>query len=103
MNLFRPIIGDVRVKRTTYFFYSFGIFLLGLLLSIFVEPRFEAFVYVLAGLLNIWLAMNRTHDIGKTSAWVLLFCVPFVNLIVGLVLFFAPGTNGPNKYGEERI
>lgn len=42
---------------------------------------------------------RRLHDFNQ-SAWLyLLMFVPIVNVIMGLVLLFVPGTQGANNYG----
>jgi uncharacterized membrane protein YhaH (DUF805 family) len=47
------------------------------------------------------LSVLRCHDCNKTGWWAMLTFVPSVNAIFGLVLSFAPGTNGDNEYGEQ--
>jgi len=47
------------------------------------------------------LSVLRCHDCDKTGWWAMLTFVPSVNAIFGLVLSFAPGTNGDNEYGEQ--
>jgi uncharacterized membrane protein YhaH (DUF805 family) len=60
---------------------------------------------MLAGLVVMFMSMRlsvlRCHDCNKTGWWTLLTFIPSVNAIFGLVLSFAPGTNGENDYGEE--
>ncbi|MCI6171535.1 MAG: DUF805 domain-containing protein [Selenomonas bovis] len=49
------------------------------------------------------LAIRRLHDFGMTG-WLVLACfVPYINILVLLALFFAPGTLGPNRYGQDPI
>lgn len=50
---------------------------------------------------SFMLAIQRVHDFD-TSGWItLLFLVPLVNMIFGLILWFIPGTNGENRYGKK--
>jgi uncharacterized membrane protein YhaH (DUF805 family) len=43
--------------------------------------------------------VKRLHDLGKSGWWVLLFFVPFVNIICLFYLFFARGQATDNQYG----
>jgi len=44
--------------------------------------------------------VRRLHDVNLSGWLTLLVFVPFVNLLLFLYLLFAPGTEGPNKYGN---
>ena len=44
--------------------------------------------------------IKRWHDMNRSGWYSLLLFVPFVNIIVGLVMLFVPGTDGPNDYGQ---
>jgi uncharacterized membrane protein YhaH (DUF805 family)/ribosomal protein L32 len=46
------------------------------------------------------LAVLRCHDCDKSGWWSMLLWLPTVNIIVTLVLAFAPGSEGANEYGE---
>jgi uncharacterized membrane protein YhaH (DUF805 family) len=56
---------------------------------------------LLMTLFGMRLAVLRCHDCDKSGWWSLLLWLPTVNVIVTLVLFFAPGSAGSNDYGEE--
>ena len=43
--------------------------------------------------------IKRLHDLDWTGWLSILSLIPILNLILGLILVFAPGTSGPNKYG----
>lgn len=49
------------------------------------------------------LAIRRLHDLGQTGWWALITLIPYVGIILGLVLLLAPGTVGPNRYGQDPI
>ncbi|MCG8464803.1 MAG: DUF805 domain-containing protein [Xanthomonadales bacterium] len=55
-------------------------------------------MFVLGAIFGI----RRLHDINKSGWWLLLFIVPIVNLILGLVLTFMPGSDGANDFGPPR-
>jgi uncharacterized membrane protein YhaH (DUF805 family) len=50
---------------------------------------------------GVRLAVLRCHDCDKSGWWSMLLWLPTVNMVVTLVLSFAPGTRGSNGYGEE--
>ena len=43
--------------------------------------------------------IQRLHDMNACGWWSLLMFVPVVNALMGLVLLFAPGTGGSNRFG----
>lgn len=45
-------------------------------------------------LINILAAIRRLHDIGFSGWFSLLLMVPYINSLVALILFFAPGEKG---------
>ena len=47
------------------------------------------------------LAIRRLHDLNKTGWLLLVFFIPFINMIFALYLIFAPGTKGTNDYGFQ--
>lgn len=70
-------------------------FLIGVVLFIAVD------LPLLIG--GVLLTRSRLHDMNVTG-WVYLGCfVPYINFIVGLVILLAPGTKGPNQYGQDPL
>lgn len=53
--------------------------------------------------LYITFMIRRLHDVNQTGWFALLIFIPLVNLILALYLLFAPGTQGENNYGPQRI
>lgn len=47
--------------------------------------------------------IRRLHDLNKTGWLSLLIIVPLVNIVFGLYILFAKGTQGVNNYGPRRI
>lgn len=67
----------------------------------------KVFVYGIQALLIwglVWVLSaswaKRLHDIGVPGWYQLILLVPFVNYLM-IVVFFIPGTNAGNKYGER--
>ena len=45
--------------------------------------------------------MQRLHDMNASGWWSVLMFVPIANALMGLVLLFAPGTRGDNRFGLQ--
>jgi len=61
------------------------------------------FVYLIGMILPLLsLAIRRLHDSDKSGAFVLLVFVPLGGLVL-LVFYCLPGTNGPNRYGDDPL
>lgn len=52
---------------------------------------------------NISLTVRRWHDLNRSGWWTVALFIPWVDLVVGLYLIFAPGTSGANDYGEDPL
>ncbi len=52
---------------------------------------------------NIMLMVRRLHDLDKSGWWNLLILIPYVDIVFGLYLTFAKGTDGDNKYGHDPL
>ena len=49
--------------------------------------------------LTVVFARRRLFDMGRSPHWAFLMLVPFVNILAGLWLVFAPGDEQANEYG----
>ncbi len=54
---------------------------------------------VLYMIATVSYGVRRLHDFDKSGWWYLLSLVPLVNFVFALILLFAPGTAGANRYG----
>ncbi len=99
-----------RLGRARFFLRAFGYYFLFLFASGLLSGLGAALSPTLAPILIIPLAIayaviafsqsvKRLHDMNWSGWWLLLFVIPFVNLVMALVLLFKPGTDGPNDYG----
>ena len=52
---------------------------------------------------NIMLSIRRLHDLNKSGWFLLIWLIPFVNIIFLLYMCLAPGTVGYNKYGADPL
>jgi uncharacterized membrane protein YhaH (DUF805 family) len=49
------------------------------------------------------ILVKRLHDLNWPGLAGLLFFIPFIGLILGLILLFKKGTQGPNQYGADPL
>jgi uncharacterized membrane protein YhaH (DUF805 family) len=52
---------------------------------------------------SIMMLARRLHDLDKSGWWMLLLCVPLINLFFAIYIYFFKGTEGPNQYGEDPL
>lgn len=52
---------------------------------------------------SIMMLERRLHDLDKSGWWILLLCVPLVNILFYIYILFFKGTEGPNQYGEDPL
>ena len=106
MNLFFSISG--RINRTRYLLGLVVLILLVAILSKIVEtPAFGKNTLVTASsifyaLVLFWIMLSlvfkRLHDLGKPG-W--LIFIPFVNIWWKIMMIFAEGQTGLNKYDDH--
>ncbi len=101
-----------RIGRLRYLAYNIGVDLLALIPIAIGFALVGAHIYWLGIILlalsyiflvvmNILFDIRRLHDFNSSGWWTLLVLVPFVNFIFALVLIFAPGTVGENRFGPQ--
>lgn len=105
METFNPFRFDGRIGRLQYLGYSILITLiLFVLAAIFGGVRQATNSTSLLGSVVAFVAsasygIRRLHDFDANGWWYLLAFVPIVNIVMGLILLFRPGTQGANRYG----
>ena len=52
---------------------------------------------------NIAIGVRRLHDLDRSGWWLLLSFIPLVGAIILLVWFCSKGTEGPNRFGPDRL
>lgn len=63
-----------------------------------------AFGFSLFGFVsNIMMGVRRLHDLDLSGWWMLLLCVPLINLFFAIYIYFFKGTEGPKKYGDDPL
>jgi uncharacterized membrane protein YhaH (DUF805 family) len=58
---------------------------------------------ILIGIATSAPIVRRFHDLNKSGWHYWLGIIPVVNIIVGLYLLFAKGTDGDNEYGPDPL
>ena len=105
-----------RLNRKPYILYSVGIWFLMFILNVVADVlgdsrssvallvAFALYLAVLALCVpSVMLTIRRWHDLGKSDWFTLLSLIPVVNFFVEIYLWAAPGTAGPNAYGEDPL
>ncbi|WP_142847641.1 DUF805 domain-containing protein [Telmatospirillum sp. J64-1] len=100
-----------RATRSEYWYWALFTFLGGILTSILdlglfpgveLSPLNSLFsLFVL--LPSLAVGARRLHDLDKSGWWQLLLLVPLIGLIILIYWFVQRGTEGPNRFGEERL
>jgi len=101
-----------RIGRLRYLAYFIGCYLLalipfvigGIFLGVHVSwlgicVMFLGCIFIVV--MGILFAIRRLHDMNASGWWALLMLVPLVNFVFTLVLIFAPGTLGENRFGPQ--
>lgn len=113
MNKFNPFAFQGRLGRLQYFGFSViigGIIAIAyLMVSGGSDPTTgemgggEALTILVGAVVaiaaNFSYGVRRLHDFDKSGWWFLFMLIPFVNIVMGLILLFAPPTPGENRYG----
>ena len=98
-----------RIGRIRYLAFGMGIGLLTLIAggigaALGETLQSETITYAVFGLgylvavaLQIMLTIQRCHDFNRSGWLSLLYLVP----VVGFIFFFMPGTQGPNRFGNQ--
>lgn len=92
-----------RLNRWKYFVHG-----LKMLLLMIIGAALAQFIIgipiLIAAIVGGWMiAIRRMHDLNKSGWWLLISFIPYVDLVFSLYVIFAPGTRGPNRYGEDPL
>jgi uncharacterized membrane protein YhaH (DUF805 family) len=61
-------------------------------------------IFFLATILpTVSVGVRRLHDLDRSAWWILLDLVPLVGWIILLIWFCFKGTDGPNRFGADRL
>ncbi|HEY2532705.1 MAG TPA: DUF805 domain-containing protein [Xanthobacteraceae bacterium] len=61
-------------------------------------------IFTLATFLpGLSLAVRRLHDLDRSGWWCLVFLIPLIGVIILIIWFCSKGTDGPNRFGPDRL
>jgi uncharacterized membrane protein YhaH (DUF805 family) len=63
----------------------------------------ERIVFLATILPTLSVGVRRLHDLDRSGWWWLLDLVPLVGWIILLIWFCTKGTDGPNRFGGDRL
>lgn len=94
-----------RVNRARYLGQIIGLYAIAFVWGVVF---FQSEGMVAFGVLLITVAasapiVRRFHDLNKSGWYYWLGIIPVVNIVVGLYLLFARGTDGDNEYGPDPL
>lgn len=96
-----------RACRSEYWFWSLFIFLAEIVTS-FIDMvlGFSATtgLFGLATFLpSLAVAIRRLHDLDRSGWWILLALIPVIGWIILIIWDCTKGTEGPNRFGPDRL
>lgn len=104
----RPFMPVTRMNRLRYFINGLKLTGISIVLALIAFIPILGWIIAIAGGLcvavaNAVLNVYRLHDLDWTGWLFLVAFIPYVNIIFLLILLFAPGKHGPNKYGPDPL
>jgi len=96
-----------RACRSEYWYWTLFVFIGGvvtLIIDSVIGVSVTSTIWELATILpNIAIAVRRLHDTDRSGWWLLLGLIPLVGAIILIIWFCGKGTDGPNRFGEDRL
>jgi uncharacterized membrane protein YhaH (DUF805 family) len=97
-----------RACRSEYWYWS-----LFVIIGEIATPLIDRFIglhdvfstiFVLGTLLpSLSVTIRRLHDLDRSGWWILLGLIPLVGVIILIIWFCTKGTDGPNRFGADRL
>ena len=97
-----------RACRSEYWywalFYNIGVLASAAIDTWIVGLPIIATIFILATILpGVSVSVRRLHDLDRSGWWLLLDLIPVVGWIILIVWFCTKGTDGPNRFGADRL
>lgn len=93
-----------RLNRWEYFLQNLKVIGLSVIGGLMSEVHIAFFTILLVAIVGgFMIDIRRLHDLNKSGWWTLILFIPYINVIFGLYILFAPGTQGYNKYGADPL
>ena len=96
-----------RACRSEYWYWILFI-VIGLVVAEIIDtvigkPIFYTLFSLAVLIPNIAIGVRRLHDLDRSGWWLLLSFIPLVGAIILIVWFCSKGTDGPNRFGQDRL
>jgi uncharacterized membrane protein YhaH (DUF805 family) len=96
-----------RACRSEYWFWTLFLFLADIatvIIDAAIGVPVVSTLFNLAVLLpGIAIGVRRLHDLDRSGWWLLIFLIPLIGPIILLIWFCTKGTEGPNRFGADRL
>lgn len=114
-NVIKSWYTDVRLTRSSYFFSQIGQYVVFMVAAVtaafwggvFQSEKFTGFLlflfFIPFAYAQFRIIINRLNDLDLSGWYSPIILIPLVGIVFGFFILLAPGTEGPNKYGENRV
>jgi len=96
-----------RACRSEYWFWALFVVLVDIAAGIIDAALWTYAITSLVDLAlflpGLALAVRRLHDLDRSGWWFLLVFIPIVGFIILIVWACTKGTEGPNRFGPDRL
>ena len=96
-----------RACRSEYWYWILFVFI-GFVVAEIIDaltgkPIFYTLFSLAVIIPNIAIGVRRLHDLDRSGWWLLLSFIPLVGAIILIIWFCGKGTDGPNRFGPDRL
>ncbi|HEY5063830.1 MAG TPA: DUF805 domain-containing protein [Xanthobacteraceae bacterium] len=96
-----------RACRSEYWYWALFV-LIGAIVARIIDYVIGApIAYTIFGLAvlipYIAIGVRRLHDTDRSGWWLFLSFIPLVGAIILIIWFCTKGTDGPNRFGQDRL
>jgi uncharacterized membrane protein YhaH (DUF805 family) len=91
-----------RASRSEYWYWFLFVAAFGAIIGP-PAPRMRTIFFLATFLPGLSVSVRRLHDLDRSGWWVLLYLIPIVGWIILIIWFCTSGTDGPNRFGADRL
>lgn len=96
-----------RACRSEYWYWVLFI-IIGTIVTYIIDAvigvRITSTIFSLGSILPaLAVAVRRLHDLDRSGWWIFLGLIPLVGAIILLIWYCSKGTDGPNRFGADRL
>ena len=92
-----------RAPRSEYWNFTLFLIVVSIALAAAGLDQVGSFFSIATLLPSLAVGVRRLHDTDRSGWWLLLLLVPLVGMIVLIVWFVRPGTQGANRFGDDPL